>query len=232
MTNAKKAKTPWGEAGADAGKKTRAAKTKAARKEAERRRQRQRTLWVVVGVVVIVAVAIAGILLPGGDEPAPSFGPSSPDEIQIESRATGEPLVVGDVIPQFSAPGLEGGTVNWLSYVGKPTVLVVWASWCPHCQRELPKLVPTVQDTAASLVSVTTAIGQEPGPTPPEFLDEEGLDLTTAVDDEQSTLMQGLGVSGFPTVFYVGKDGKIAAITSGEVPQEQVSEHLLEIGVR
>jgi len=33
------------------------------------------------------------------------------------------------------------GTVHKLSeFKGKPAVLVFWASWCPHCRKEMPQL--------------------------------------------------------------------------------------------
>jgi thiol-disulfide isomerase/thioredoxin len=105
--------------------------------------------------------------------------------------------------------------------------LVVWASWCPHCQAELPILVPAVQARdGVELVSITTAVGQQPGPTPEGFLADEGLTMTTGVDDEAGTLMQGLGVSGFPTVYYVAADGTVANVSVGESSAEAIESNL------
>ena len=130
-------------------------------------------------------------------------------------------------MPAFSASGLDGGTVSWSDYEGAPTVLVIWASWCPHCQAELPILVPAAEAReGVGLVSVTTAVGQQPGPTPSEFLADEGLTLTTAVDDGAGTLMQGLGVSSFPTVYYVGTDGTVVNVTVGESSEAAIESNL------
>src|SRR5690554_4215113 len=47
---------------------------------------------------------------------------------------------VGDKAPDFTLTGLDGKDVKLSTYAGKPTLLVFWVSWCPHCQAELPVL--------------------------------------------------------------------------------------------
>ena len=76
------------------------------------------------------------------------------------------------------------------------------------------------------MISVTTAIGQNPGPTPSGFLADEGLTLTTAVDDAAGTLAQGLGVTGFPTVYYVDATGTVVNVTVGESPPGAIEANL------
>jgi thiol-disulfide isomerase/thioredoxin len=201
----------------------RAARTKQARRQAQQRAARQRAVWIAVGVLAVVAL-IGAMLLSGGGDEAPLTAPA--DSVTID-RGPGRQLAVGDPVPAFSARGLEGGTVSWSDDQGAPTVLVIWASWCPHCQAELPVLVPAVQAReGVELVSVTTAVGQQPGPTPSEFLADEGLTLTTAVDDAAGTLMHGLGVRSFPTVYYVGDDGTVVDVTVGESSDSAIEARL------
>jgi thiol-disulfide isomerase/thioredoxin len=156
---------------------------------------------------VVIAV-VAG----GGGEPA--------DEGTVSiDRAPGPALAVGEAVPQWSAPALDGsGTISWSDYVGKPTVLSIWASWCPHCQAELPRLAAALESHPdIQIVTVTTAIGQQPGPTPQGYLDSEGLTFPVAKDDGERTLMGGLGVESFPTTYFVGSDGKVLEAKVGEV---------------
>ncbi len=40
----------------------------------------------------------------------------------------------------FTVPLLQGGKVSLSDYAGKPLVLTFGASWCPHCQHEMPIL--------------------------------------------------------------------------------------------
>lgn len=214
MTNATKSKQR-------SGRQTKAER----RREQERRAARQRLVWIVVALVALAAV-VGALLLSGGGDDGGGQTAAPADAVTID-RAAGPQLEIGEQVPGFSAPGLDGGTVSWSDHLGSPTVLVVWASWCPHCQAELPILVPATQAREGiELVSVTTAIGQNPGPTPSEFLADEGLTLTTAVDDEAGTLMQGLGVSSFPTVYYVNADGTVDNVTIGESPEGAIEANL------
>ena len=216
MTNATKSKQRQGR------------QTKAERRHEQKRRgARQRALWIGVGALVLVAIVGAMLLGGGGNGDDGGFtGASAPAAVSID-RAPGAQLAVGEEVPSFAAPGLDGGTVSWDDYRGDPTVLIVWASWCPHCQAELPVLVPAAQAREGiEVVSVTTAIGQSPGQTPPGFLADEGLTLTTAVDDAQSTLMQGLGVGSFPTVYYVGPDGAVVNVAVGETSEADIEANL------
>jgi peroxiredoxin len=201
--------------------------SKAQRREEQRRAAaRQRMLWVAVGTVVAIAVA-AAVLLSGGEQGGDGSTGAAPAQAVTIDRSSGPELAPGDRVPSFSAPGLEGGTVSWSDVQGSPAVLVVWASWCPHCQVELPILVPaTHARTGIELISVTTAMGQNPGPTPSGFLADEGLTLATAVDDEAGTLAEGLGVTGFPTVYYVDAAGTVVNVTVGESPAGAIEANL------
>jgi len=196
------------------------------REEQQRDAARQRMLWVGVAAVVATAV-VAAVLLSDGDEGGDGSSSAAPAQAVTIDRASGPELTRGDRVPSFSAPGLDGGTVSWSDVRGAPTVLVVWASWCPHCQVELPVLVPATQArTGIELISVTTAIGQNPGPTPSGFLAEEGLTLATAVDDDAGTLAEGLGVTGFPTVYYVDATGTVVSVSVGESPAGAIQANL------
>jgi thiol-disulfide isomerase/thioredoxin len=196
--------------------------SKAQRQEAERRTKRQRTL--VFGIIGLVAVVvIAAILLTSGgssDTPPSAVG-------QVSIAPTSGPVQAGDSIPAFSAPALGGGTMDWSAYAGKPTVLAIWAPWCPHCQAELPRLSEAMAaHPDLQLVSVATAIGQEPGPSVAGYLKDHGLTFPVGVDDSRNTILNGLGVNSFPTLFYVDAGGKVVRVTTGELSPDQLNAAL------
>jgi thiol-disulfide isomerase/thioredoxin len=206
---------------------TNATKAKARRRAtAPRPASRSNTwLWVVLGVIAAAVVFIAVVSRDDGAAPVAPVGSVSID------RASGPPLERGETVPGWVAPSLDGdGDVRWSDAVGRPTVLSVWAPWCPHCQAELPRLDAALEAyPAVGLVTVATAIGDQPGPTPQEYLDREGLSFTVGIDDAADTILTGLGVQSFPTTYYVTSDGTVMDVTTGEVDPAELDAILAEL---
>jgi thiol-disulfide isomerase/thioredoxin len=205
MTNATKAKQ----------------KKKASKAAASSGRGRSSSTWIaiaaVVGVVVLAAMFFSG-----------AAGTVSID------REGGGMLAAGEAIPDFEAPALSGGdTIRWADVEGSPTVLAIWAPWCPHCQAELPRLSAAVDERpGVQLVTVATAFGQAPGPTPPEYMRDEGLSFPVAVDDADQTLLSGFGVESFPTTYYVASDGTVVTATTGELQEAELAAILDDLATR
>lgn len=199
--------------------------SKAARQEKERR-GRERRVAAGALVALAAAVVIGAALLSGGDDGTGGTGPAASGDVTID-RAAGPQLQVGDKIPAYTAPMLGGGTMTWDAYAGTPTVLSIWAPWCPHCQVELPRLSAGVDaHPGIQMVSVATAIGLNPGPTPEEYLASEGLTFPVGLDDGSGTILHGMGVESFPTTYYVDSTGTVVDVTVGEVPPDQLGRIL------
>jgi len=135
------------------------------------------------------------------------------------------PLSPGDAVPDFSAPGLDGPRVGWSESRATPTVLIVWAPWCPHCRKELPLYARIAVDfPAIRVLGVTTSIGRYGGPSPQDVARSSGLAFPVAVDDEDNTVARALGVYRYPTVYWVGPEGRVRAVTEGELGAELIRE--------
>ncbi|HUF60221.1 MAG TPA: TlpA disulfide reductase family protein [Actinomycetota bacterium] len=192
-----------------------------ARAAARRKQQRRRTLGRVLGGLALAAALIVAVVVVTGAENG--AGPSRAGDVTVDGPARAEPLVVGQAIPDFSAPGLAGGRVAWSDHEGAPTVLSIWAPWCPSCQKELPIVDRVVRDIpGVSLVTIVTAIGDEPGPTPEGYLADNGLTFPTAVDDRAGTLAEAFGITGFPTLYFVSSDGTVAEYGVGELSEARL----------
>ncbi|HSL11846.1 MAG TPA: TlpA disulfide reductase family protein [Actinomycetota bacterium] len=194
--------------------------------------RRSSSTWIAIAAVVAVVV-LAAMFFSGGGDGEGGFAASAPGTVSIE-RASGPMLAAGDQVPDFEAPALQGGrTIAWSDVEGSPTVLAIWAPWCPHCQAELPRLSAAVEERPGiELVTITTAYGAQPGPTPPEYMADEGLSFPVAVDDEAQTLLRGMGVQSFPTTYYVAPDGTVVTATTGEVPSDELDAILDDLARR
>jgi peroxiredoxin len=138
-------------------------------------------------------------------------------EVTASSPARAGLLAVGDAVPDFTAPDLRGGVLRWQERGERPIALVVWASWCPHCGRLLPAVVRVAPEfPGVQVVTVATSVGRHPGPSPEEVMERHHLLFPSALDDEDNTLGRALGVQRYPTIYWVGPDGRIRGVSEGE----------------
>ncbi|MCF6170526.1 MAG: redoxin domain-containing protein [Bacteroidales bacterium] len=49
-------------------------------------------------------------------------------------------LAIGKTAPDFTTTGLNGDQITLSAIKAKKTLLIFWASWCPHCDEMLPEL--------------------------------------------------------------------------------------------
>jgi thiol-disulfide isomerase/thioredoxin len=196
------------------------------RESARRRQARRRTLGYALGGIALVVVVVLGVVAfmggSGGDDDVQL---SQPSEVTTSGEPRSVPIPAGDAVPDFSAPAIGGGRIDWADYEGRPVVLPVWAPWCVHCQAELPVLNSVMQDYPnVEMVTIVTGIGDQPGPDAAEFLADNGITAPTAIDDTTRKLFSAFGLEGYPTVFFVGSDGTVVQQMSGEVPEETLRE--------
>lgn len=175
---------------------------------------------VLVPVTALALIAGVAVLARTGP-PAPAE-PRPAAQVAVEGQARTGPLQPGEALPAFRAPALGGGTVAWPDTTGeRPTVVVGWAPWCPHCQAELPRLVRVAAEHPdVRVLTVATALDQAPGPAPEQVAERTGLRSPTAIDDADSTLGLALGITSFPTLYLVGSDGVVLHTAQGEVDEQ------------
>jgi thiol-disulfide isomerase/thioredoxin len=149
------------------------------------------------------------------------------DETQATDPAVGmtAPIIVGI--------GFDGVPIRIDAGANGPTMVVVLAHWCPHCNAEVPRL-NELRDAGripADLNVVAIASASNPGqPNYPPGKWLENLDWTypampDGVDVQKQTWIaaDALGVSGFPFTALIDGEGKIAARWSGERTTDEVT---------
>lgn len=75
------------------------------------------------------------------NEKLAQFKDDSPQAQELESKLYAiRTLAPGHVAPDFTARTLKGKRIKLEKVKADTTLLVFWASWCPHCKIQLPKL--------------------------------------------------------------------------------------------
>lgn len=172
-------------------------------------------------VIVLVAGAIAYVKMhPSGQLTNASVAP-------VVAKAR-----VGDPAPQFVAATTSG--MFDLSKVDKPVFLEVFATWCPHCQREtavINKLYKEFSSKVAFVAIPGSDTGMD-GTSPSSQLDVLNFQQRFAVSYPIAAYDQGLTVAnqylqgGFPTVAIIGKNKTIAYLNSGEIALADLQREL------
>jgi peroxiredoxin len=168
---------------------------------------------VYVTVGLIVALVIVAVFLA-------SRTPKTASEAPMYA-----PLKVGQDAPAFSA-ATTAGPLSVPVADHKPVLLEVFATWCPHCQRE----VATLNDIFARYGDRVHVAGVSGSPygmdqSSPEtqgdvfaFTQRFKVRYPIAFDGELSVAKKYLQ-GGYPTIVVIGRDGKVRSVRDGEVPE-------------
>lgn len=180
---------------------------------------------VLVGIVIVLIAALGKEDTPASDITLAGGGPGDAAPVLT---VEGGPTEQGQAAPSISGVDMyTGRTVSLQEMQGKPTLLTVWAHWCPHCQKELPIIQQLSQEQAGNFnfLTVSTSAGSQPAAgqyaTPATLMKTQGITMPSLRDDGTKA-MQALGAEGFPTLLMIDADGNAVGKASGEMPKDQL----------
>ena len=120
-------------------------------------------------------------------------------------------------LPQLDLATLDGRAVPLDGFVGKPTVVNLWATWCPPCRREMPVL-QQAQGANPDVNFVFVNQGEKPDAIQ-SFIDRQGLTLRNVLVDERLQTGSALGHRALPTTLFFDARGQLASTHIGELSQ-------------
>jgi thiol-disulfide isomerase/thioredoxin len=186
----------------------------------------RRTQW---AALAGVAVLLAGAFLVRESEPPTPPGPDlSP--LRVRAGLAPCPPGLGPELPDLVLPCLGGGPDVTLHAAGpgRPTLVNVWATWCPPCVQEVPDLV-AFADAAQGRVGVVGVLTQDPARNGLEFARQYGVRYPSVVDD-QGEVFRAFR-PGPPVTLFLDAEGRVVHKRSGKFTdvaeiRALVAEHL------
>jgi thiol-disulfide isomerase/thioredoxin len=141
---------------------------------------------------------------------------------------------VGCETPHVVGQTFDGKALD-LTRSGQPTVLVFFAHWCPHCNREVPKLVSWLEDhdvpAGVRIVGVATGSSkQAPNFPPKSWLEKLGWKQPTVADDQNGTAGAALGLAAYPYFVFLRADGSVFFRQEGEWDVDDFAAKVAELG--
>lgn len=152
------------------------------------------------------------------------------------STVTRVPMVgtaaVGNPAPEFSVPTTSGPFD--LAKQTRPVLLEVFASWCPHCQREtvvLNRLYRSFK-SRVSFIAIPGSTTAMDGISPESeadifgFIQHFNVQYPVAIYDPSLTVSSQYIQGGFPTLAVIGKNKKVLYLGSGEIAYDTLAGQL------
>ncbi len=130
-------------------------------------------------------------------------------------------LSVGDRVEWRDVVLLDGTTLPASRLAGRPVVVELWASWCPFCKNQNPRLQALWREHGGrGLEFVTFSIDKDPAKAR-AYMAQHGYTFPAAMADAE--VLRTFGArKGLPLLYVVGADGRVVQVEASEMFDEDV----------
>ena len=119
--------------------------------------------------------------------------------------------------PDFALKDVvTGEEISIRDYIGQPVLIAFFATWCPYCKSDLPR-VQAVYEEYRSQGFVVLGVGVDESESSVRNFGSRYSLSFPIMADPNSTVADDYLISGYPTYYYIGKSGKIGFVNIGTI---------------
>jgi len=173
----------------------------------------------IISIVIVAILLLVGIsFLAKRDDPLPSAHTNTTMPSNNVDVVGGSSLPAA---PNFSLQDLNGQTVTLADYKGvKPVVLDFWATWCPNCQRDMPKL-NGYYEKYKDQVEVIGVNLQEKKSLVDKFVEQRGITFPIVLDPQKAA-SRGFGVRYTNYHVLIDINGNVFKTLPGDISESDI----------
>ena len=123
--------------------------------------------------------------------------------------------------------GMDGAPATMPAFHGKPTVINLWASWCPPCRREMPAFAAA--QAANPDVNFVFLNQAEAAQDVAQFLDKHAPALRNVLIDPAGEASRKFSNRGLPATLFLDAEGRLVDLRVGELSTASLAQRLESI---
>lgn len=119
---------------------------------------------------------------------------------------------------------LDGQPATLAAFQGKPTVINLWASWCPPCRREMPAFAAA--QAAHPDVNFVFLNQAETPDDVSRFLQQHAPTLGNVLIDPAGEASRAMSNRGLPATLFLDAQGRLTDLRVGELSTASLAQRL------
>lgn len=149
-----------------------------------------------------------------------SFMSQPKQEVALSERA----------VPNEALTTLDGNKAQLHDYIGKPTMLLFWATWCIPCNEELPEVQTFYEEHGkdVNIVAINATDTEKSVEAVQQHVRSHGWTFPILID-EQKNMRQLFGALTVPTTIFLRANGEIAHEVYGPIDGAYMEEVLASL---
>jgi peroxiredoxin len=121
----------------------------------------------------------------------------------------------------FTVKDMSGTDVRLTDYKGKVILLNFWATWCGPCKIEIPHFIDLYAQYKDQGFVVLGVSGDDDAETLRAYASDMKMNYPVLVGRDHEDLLDAYGpLFGYPTSFFIGRDGSICGKQLGPASKE------------
>ena len=156
---------------------------------------------------------------------------------QAKSQISAEQKLAGFADKPMTIAGktVEGKDFTTADWKGKVILVDFWATWCPPCRAELPRVEKIYAENHDKGLEILGVSNDQTADALTQFVAKDGkmpwpqlFDAGAATSGGWNPITTGFGINGIPTMFLIDKKGVCRTVEARETMEDMIPKLLAE----